>query len=126
MRSKRLHSVLANSRLRVAARFTQIQQQQAIVEKKLSQAHDLLAEDGTPPQLKLLMGAHVKNSLGRARQLKLQAQNTQAAILKAAQLEAGAKRRHQRQVAAEIRDESKKQLTEIIDTHIGKPPTSQY
>ena len=126
MRSKRLHSVLANSRMQIAARFTQIQQQQAIVEKKLSQAHDLLAEDGTPPQLKMLMGAHVKNSLGRARQLKVQAQNNQAAILKAAQLEAGAKRRHQRHVAAEIKDESKKQLAEIIDTHVGKPPTSQY
>ncbi len=126
MRSKRLHSVLANSRMLVAAKHARIKQQQAVVEKKLSHAHVLLESDSAPLELKKLMSAHVRNSLGRSRHLQLKAQQNQSDILKAAQLEASAKWRHQRQQQAELKDESRKQLTEIIDTFVGKPPASQY
>ena len=125
MHSKRLQSVLAHSRMRTAAKFTRIQQQQELVEKKLGQAHVLLETDGTAQELKMLMNAHVRNSLGRSRQLELQAQKSQEDILKAARLEAGAKRRHQRLVEAAIKEGNKKQLAEIIDTFVGKPPASQ-
>lgn len=124
MRSKRLQSVLSHSRMRTAAKFAEIQQQQALVDKKLGQAHVLLEADDTALELKMLMSAHVRRSLGRSRQLERQAEKTQADILKAAQLEAGAKRRHQRLVEAGLKEGNKKQLAEIIDTYIGKPPAS--
>ena len=126
MQSKRLHSVLAQSRMQTAAKHSRIQQQQAIMEQKLSNAHVLLEHDDTAHQLKMLMSAHVRNSLGRSRQLDLQAQKSQDDILKAAQLEAGAKRRHQRQMAEALKKENKRQLAEILDTYTGKPPASQY
>lgn len=126
MRSKRLHSVLANSRMLMAAKHARIQQQQTVVDKKLGHAHVLMESDSAPLELKMLMSAHVRNSLGRSRHLELQAQKSQKDILKAAQLEAGAKRRHQKQLHDALKDEGRKQLTEIIDAHLGKPPTSQY
>ncbi len=126
MRSKRLHSVLANSRMLVAARHTHIQQQQAVVDKKLGQAHVLLESDSAPLELKILMSAHVRNALGRSRHLEQQVAKSQSDVLKAAQLEAGAKRRHQRQLETALKDEGRRQMTEIIDTYVGKPPTSQY
>lgn len=126
MRSKRLHSVLANSRMLVAAKHARIQQQQAVVDKKLGQAHILLESDIAPLELKKLMSAHVQKSLGRSRHLEQQARKSQDEILKAAQLEAGAKRRHERHLQIALKDESRKQMTEIIDTYAGKPPASQY
>ncbi len=125
MHSKRLQTVLANSRMRTAAKFTRIQQQQALVEQKLGQAHVLLEAGDAAQELKMLMNAHVRNTLGRSRQLEQQAQKSQDDILKAARLEAGAKRRHQRLVEAAIKEGNKKQLAEIIDTFVGKPPASQ-
>ncbi|MCP5075681.1 MAG: hypothetical protein GY947_20625 [Rhodobacteraceae bacterium] len=126
MRSKRLHSVLANSRMLVAAKHTRIQQQQAVVNKKLGQAHVLLESDSAPLELKMLMSAHVRNALGRSRLLEQQVNKSQNEVLKAAQLEAGAKRRHQRHRELALKEEGRRQMTEIIDTFVGKPPTSQY
>lgn len=126
MRSKRVQKVLTHSRIQAAARFSQIERQQTLVEKKIDQAHELLAEGDMAPQLRLLMSVHARNSLGRSRQLRAMAKKSEAAILKAAQLEAGAKRRHQSHVASAAKTESKKQLSEIIDACVGKPPTSQY
>ncbi len=126
MRSKRLHSVLAQSRVHTVAKHSRIQQQQAIVDQKLSNAHVLLEHDDTAHQLKILMSAHVRNSLGRSRQLDLQAKKGHADVLKAAQLEAGAKRRHQRELAQALKRKNKREMAEIIDTYAGKPPASQY
>ena len=112
--------------MQTAAKHSRIQEQQAIVDHKLSNAHVFLEHDDTAHQLKLLMSAHVRKSLGRSRQLELQAQKSQADILKAAQLEAGAKRRHQRELAEALKRKNKQQLAEIIDTYAGKPPASQY
>lgn len=126
MRSKRLHSVLSQSRMQTAAKHSRIVEQRAIVDQKLSNAHILLEHDDTAHQLKMLMSAHVRNSLGRSRQLDLQAKKSQADTLKAAQLEAGAKRRHQRELAKAVKRRNKQQLAEIIDTYTGKPPASQY
>ena len=126
MRSKRLHSVLAQSRMQTTAKHSRIQQQQALIDQKLNNAHVLLEHDDTAHQLKMLMSAHVRNSLGRSRQLDLQVKKSQADILKAAQLEAGAKRRRQRELAEARKRKDKKQLAEIIDTYAGKPPASQY
>ena len=126
MRSKRLHSVLSQSRMQTAAKHSRIQQQQVLVDQKLSHAHVLLEHDDTAHQLKMLMSAHVRNALGRSRQLDLLAKKSQADILKAAQLEAGAKRRHQREVAEARKQKNKKDLAEIIDSYAGKPPASQY
>ncbi|NNF80086.1 MAG: hypothetical protein HKN05_18855 [Rhizobiales bacterium] len=96
MRSKRFHSVLANSRMLVAAKHTRILQQQAVVDKKLGQAHVMLESDSAPLALKTLMSAHLRNALGRSRHLEQQVDKSQNEVLRAAQLEAGAKRRHQR------------------------------
>ena len=126
MRSKRLHSVLANSRMLMAARHTRIQQQQELVDRKLGQAHVLLESESAPLELKILMSAHVRNALGRSRHLEQQVEKSQNDILNAARLEAGAKRRHERHLATARKEENRRQMTEIIDTFVGKPPTSQY
>lgn len=126
MKSKRLQKILTNSRIRAAARFTEIERQRSLVEKKIDRAHEVLTGGNMAPELQLLMSAHARNSLGRSRQLQTLATKSEAAILKAAQLEAGAKRLHQNHMAEATKAENKKQLAEIIDACVGKPPTSQY
>ncbi len=125
MRSKRLHTVLANSKMLASAKSARIQQQQTLIENKIGGAHTFLEDDGASIELKRLVSANVRSSLGRSRHLAVQAQKHQQAVLKAAQLEAGAKRRHKNRLAAARKEEGRKQLNEIIDAHVGKPPASQ-
>ena len=73
-----------------------------------------------------LDGRELRNALGRLRHLEQQVTKSQSEVLKAAQLEAGAKRRYLRHRELALKEEGRREMTEIIDTFVGKPPTSQY